>query len=134
LERLQIKAKRRRYWLYVTNGDWRQLLFFIPHPEAWGFAWYYGFGGHAFLNGPTLRPAGSSIRDNIGTPPRTLAYLWAHELTHVIAWEHIGLDRLHVPRWVWEGLPDYVGIENRESYEQLQNALGARPVDIPMED
>ena len=54
------------------------------------------------------------------------------ELTHVIAWEHIGLDRLHVPRWVWEGLADYVGIENRETFKQLQDALGDRPVDTPM--
>ena len=40
----------------------------------------------------------------VGTPPRTLAYLCAHELTHVIAWEQIGLNRLHVSRWVWEGV------------------------------
>jgi hypothetical protein len=68
----------------------------------------------------------------IGTPPRTLANLCAHELTHVIAWEHIGFDRLHVPQWVWEGLPDYVAIENRETFEQLRDALGDRPVDTPM--
>ena len=36
------------------------------------------------------------------------------------------------PRWVWEGLPDYVGIENRQSFEELRDALGDRPVDIPM--
>jgi hypothetical protein len=61
-----------------------------------------------------------------------LAALCAHELTHVIAWEHIGLDRLHVPQWVWEGLPDYVAMENRETFEQLRDALGDRPVDTPM--
>jgi hypothetical protein len=132
LERSPIKAKRRQYWLYVTNEDWRQRLFFIPHPEAWGFAWYYGFGGHAFLSGADFETGRVVHQGYIGTPPRTLAYLCAHELTHIIAWEHIGLDRLHVPRWVWEGLPDYVGIENRVSLEQLWNALGARPVDIPM--
>jgi hypothetical protein len=43
-----------------------------------------------------------------------------------------GLDRLHVPEWVWEGLPDYVAIENRETFEQLREGLGDRPVDIPM--
>ena len=30
------------------------------------------------------------------------------------------------------GFADYVGIENRESFEQLRDALGDRPVDIPM--
>jgi hypothetical protein len=68
----------------------------------------------------------------VGTPPRTLAYLCAHELTHIIASEHVGLDRFHVPQWVWEGLPDYVGIEKRETFDQLRDALGDDPVDIPM--
>ena len=27
---------------------------------------------------------------------------------------------------------DYVGMENRETFEQLRDALGDRPVDIPM--
>jgi hypothetical protein len=51
LDRLPLKAEGRQYRLYVTNEDWRQRLFFIPRPERWGFAWYYGFGGHAFLSG-----------------------------------------------------------------------------------
>ena len=51
LERSPLKAMRREYRLYVTNEDWRQRLFFIPHREARGFAWYYDFGGHAFLSG-----------------------------------------------------------------------------------
>ena len=132
LERSPLKAMRREYRLYVTNEDWRQRLFFIPHREAWGFAWYYDSGGHAFLSGADFKTGQVVHWGYIGTPPCTLAYLCAHELTHVIAWEHIGLDRLHVPRWVWEGLADYVGIENRETFKQLQDALGDRPVDTPM--
>jgi hypothetical protein len=46
--------------------------------------------------------------------------------------EHVGLARFRVPQWVWEGVPDYVGIENRQSFEELRDALGDRPVDIPM--
>jgi hypothetical protein len=68
----------------------------------------------------------------VGTPPRTLAYLCAHELTHIIIGEHVGLARYFVPQWVWEGLPDYVGIENRQSFEELRDAIGDRPVDVPM--
>jgi hypothetical protein len=30
------------------------------------------------------------------------------------------------------GFPDYVGIEDRQSFEELRDALGDRPVDIPM--
>lgn len=132
LDRSPLKAKRNRYWLYVTNDNWRQRLFFVPHPDAWGFAWYYGFGGHAFVSGADFESGRVIHWGYIGTPPRTLAYLCAHELTHVIAWDYLGLDRLHVPRWVWEGLPDYVGIENRETFDELRDALGDRPVDIPM--
>jgi hypothetical protein len=131
LDRSPLKAKSRQYRLYVTNDDWRQRLFFIPHPDAWGFAWYYGIRGHAFLSGANF-DAGRVIHwGYTGTPPRTLAYLCAHELTHIIAWEHLGLARLHVPRWVWEGLADYVAIENRETFEQLRDALGDRPDNTP---
>ena len=132
LDRSPLKAESRQYRLYVTNEDWRQRLFFIPRPERWGFAWYYGFGGHAFLSGADFDSGRVIHLGYIGTPPRTLASLCAHELTHIIAWEHVGFDRLHVPQWVWEGFPDYVAMENRETFEQLRDALGDRPVDIPM--
>src|SRR6476661_4092384 len=43
LERSPLKAKGRRYRVYVTNENWRQRLFFLPDPKAWGLA--YGPGG-----------------------------------------------------------------------------------------
>ena len=132
LDRSPLKAESRHYRLYVTNDDWRRRLFFFPRPERWGFAWYPVFGGHAFMSGADFDNGRVVHSGYIGTPPRTLANLCAHELTHVIAWEHVGLARLHVPEWVWEGLPDYVAIENRETFEQLREGLGDRPVDIPM--
>jgi hypothetical protein len=62
---------------------------------------------------------------------RTLAYLCAHELAHIVIGEHVRLKRFFVPQWVWEGLPDYVGIERRP-FEELWDALGDRPVDVAM--
>src|SRR5262245_57166369 len=47
LERSPLKAKGRKYRIYVTNEDWRQRLFFLPHPRAWGVAYYYGPGSAA---------------------------------------------------------------------------------------
>jgi len=132
LGRSPLKAEGRQYRLYVTNDGWRRRLFFFPRPERWGFAWYPGFRGHAFLSGADFDSGHVIHLGYVGTPPRTLAALCAHELTHVIAWEHVGVARLHVPQWVWEGLPDYVAMENRETFEQLRNALGDRPVDDPM--
>ena len=132
LERSALKPKARRYRIYVTNEDWRQRLFFIPHPKAWGVAYYYGLGSAAFMSGADFEAGRVVHLGYVGTPPRTLANLCAHELTHIIVWEHVGLARLRVPRWVWEGFADYVAMENRESFDELRNALGDRPVDIPM--
>jgi hypothetical protein len=113
LERSPLKPKGRQYRVYVTNADWRQRLFFLPSPKAWGLAYTYPFGGHAFLSGANFDTGRVLHWGYVGTPPRTLAWLCAHELTHVVAAEHIGLARFLVPKWVWEGLADYVGIENR---------------------
>jgi hypothetical protein len=132
LERSPLEAKSRQYRLYVINDDWRQRLFFIPQPNAWGHAWYYGIGSHAFISGADFEAGRVVHWGYVGTPPRTLAYLCAHELTHIVAWEHVGLRRRHVPQWVWEGFPDYVGIERRESFEQLWRAIGERPADDAM--
>jgi len=132
LDRSPLSATARQYRIYVTNEEWRRLLFFFARPKPWGLAYFFGFGGTAFLSGANFENGRVVHRGYVGTPPRTLAYLCAHELTHIIASEHLGLARFHVPTWVWEGFPDYVGIENRESFEDLRDALGDRPVDIPM--
>jgi len=130
LNRSPLKANSHHYHVYVANGGWRQRLFFIPNPDAWGIA--YSFAGSAFLSGADFdtgrvvhwRSVGPPY---IGTPPRTLAYLCAHELTHVITWEHIGPASFRLPRWVFEGFADYVGIETRQSFDELWNALGDQP-------
>ena len=132
LERSPLKASKRQSRVYVTNENWRQRLFFLLHPEAWGVSNTIGFRSAAYLSGADFETGRVVHWGYVGTPPRTLAWLCAHELTHIIAWEHVGLKRFQVPRWVWEGFADYVGIENRETFEQLREALGDRPVDIPM--
>jgi hypothetical protein len=132
LERSPLKAERREYRLYVTNAGWRQRLFFLPRPDAWGIAYPPYLGGNAFLTGADFDTGRVVHWGYVGTPPRTLAYLCAHELTHVIAGEHLGIRRFLVPQWAWEGLADYVGIEHRETFEQLRDALGDRPDDTPM--
>ena len=132
LERSPLKANKRQYRVYVTNENWRQRLFFLLHPEAWGVSNTIGFRSAAYLSGADFETGRVVHWGYVGTPPRTLAWLCAHELTHIIAWEHVGLKRFQVPRWVWEGFADYVGIENLgKRFEQLREALGDRPVDIP---
>ncbi len=132
LERSPLKTHSSRYYVYVTNTNWRHRLFFLPRPEAWGLT-YSLFGGPAFLSRINFETGRVVHWEYVGTPPRTAAWLCAHELTHIIEAEHAGrLANYRMPQWVFEGLGDYVAIENRESFEQLYDARGDRPVSIPM--
>jgi hypothetical protein len=133
LERSPLTAASTRYHLYVANEDWRQRLFFAVHPNALGTTYYSGAGGNAFLSQANFDANRLIHRGYVAPPPRTLAYFCAHELTHVVTGEHIGMvTLLRLPEWVREGIADYVAIENRESFEQLRDALGDRPVDVRM--
>jgi hypothetical protein len=61
------------------------------------------------------------------------AYCCAHELTHIVTGEPIGVvGPLRLPEWVREGIADYVAVENRQSFKQLSDALADRPVDVRM--
>jgi hypothetical protein len=132
LERSPLQAHSSRYHVYITNTNWRHRLFFLPQPEAWGLT-YSLLGGPAFLSRINFETGRVVHWEYVGTPPRTAAWLCAHELTHIIEAEHAGhLANYRMPQWVFEGLADYVGIENRESFEQLRDAVGDRPVNIPM--
>jgi hypothetical protein len=129
LARSPLKAEGAQYRIYVTNDDWRHRLFFLADESAHGLA-YQGFGT-VFLSGADF-DAGRLIHNGyVPPPPRTLAYYCGHELTHMVEVEH-GLNRNHVPTWVWEGFADYVGIENRQSFEDLRDALGERPANDAM--
>src|SRR6267154_467909 len=133
LERSPLKAQGRRYHLYVANEEWRHRLFFLPSPNASGYSYYYGFGGDAFLTGADFDTGRLVKWGYIAEPPRTLAYFCAHELTHIVTGEHLGvIGLLRLPEWVREGIADYVAIENRQSFEQLRDALGQHPVDARM--
>jgi len=130
LQRSPLKATAAPNRIYVTNEAWHHRLYFLPVPGAIGATYAYGLGAASFMSGADF-PAGRIVHGAyIPAPPRTLAYLCAHELTHIITAEHVGIIRFYaMPDWVREGFPDYVGIEHRESFEQLRAELGARPED-----
>jgi hypothetical protein len=133
LARSPLKARSPRYRVYVTNTAWRHHLFFMHHSEAGAVAYSLLPGGNAFLAGADFESGRLIKWGYVTTPPRTLAYFCAHELTHLIVAEHLGvIASERQPTWVHEGFPDYVAIERRQSFEELRRALGDRPVDIPM--
>jgi hypothetical protein len=129
LDRSPLKANGRQYDIYVTNDSWRQRPFFLADPNAHGLT-YQGIR-KVFLSGANFETGRLIHNGYVPPPPRTLAFYCGHELTHLVEVEH-GFSWFQVPRWVWEGFGDYVGIENRQTFEQLHDALGDRPADVPM--
>jgi hypothetical protein len=83
LDRSPLKATANQYHVYITNENWRHRLFFLPSPEAWGVT-YSLFGGPAFLSRINFETGRVVHWEYVGTPPRTAAWLCAHELTHII--------------------------------------------------
>src|SRR5262249_36438858 len=80
LARSPLNADSAHYHIYITNTAWRHHLYFLPNPEAGGVA--YSVGGTAFLSGADFA-RGRHVKWNyVTTPPRTLAFFCAHELTH----------------------------------------------------
>jgi len=131
LARSPLKAESAHYHLYVTNADWRHYLYFYPDLKAAGLA--YGFANTAFLSGADFATGRHVKWSYVTTPPRTLAFFCAHELTHIVEKEHLGVIASESqPAWVHEGFADYVGIEHRQSFDELNAALGTREADVPM--
>jgi hypothetical protein len=131
LARSPLRAENAHYHIYVTNTGWRHHLYFMPNPQAGGLA--YSVGEIAFLSGANFVTGRHVKYAYVTTPPRTLAYFCAHELTHIVVKQHLGLIASESqPTWVHEGFPDYVAIEQRQSFEALNAALGDREADVPM--
>jgi hypothetical protein len=132
LQRSPLRVQDHQYRIYVANEKWRHRLYFILSPKALGISYFF-FGGRAFLSSADFEHGRLVHWGYVAPPPRTLAYFCAHELTHIVTGEHLGfMAYFHLPEWVREGLADYAGIENRQSFEELHAALGDHPVDVPM--
>ncbi len=85
------RSEGSRYHIYVTNAAWRHRLFFFRSPKAGGLTYYVGHGGNAFLSGADFA-AGRLVKwGHVTPPPRTLAYYCAHELSHIVVAEHLGV-------------------------------------------
>lgn len=128
-----LKAESRQYRVYVTNDDWRHRLLFLMRTQPLGLTYYYGFGASAFLSGANFETGRIVHWRYVAPSPRTLAYFCAHELTHVVTGEHVGVVAFYrMPEWVREGIADYAAFRPHQSFEQLHIALGDRPVDNRM--
>jgi hypothetical protein len=69
---------------------------------------------------------GDRLFGNAGAvpPPRTLSYYVAHEVGHSLIGERIGaLANRRLPRWIREGLADYIGFGGEVDIDALTRAL-----------
>jgi hypothetical protein len=113
--------------IVIANRDWHRRLVFLWNYGAAGLNWY-PFTRNVFIRSASvtqnrvIRPSGKAVE-----PPRTLAYYIAHEIGHTLTAEHVGLWRYHrhVPRWLREGIADYIGFGGQVNVDKLLRALHA---------
>jgi len=124
---------RRPHTVAIANSEWRRKLVFTIQGGAAGVNYYPLTGvvylrradiGQNQLYGASGRPA---------APPRTLSYYMAHEITHSLTGEHLGIARLwnrRLPQWVREGYADYVGVGGRTDVADLYRREKAGDPDL----
>ncbi len=119
--------------IYIANNPWRRNWLWVIAPKAGGFVappatgWHAFFSGADFMTDELIAPSGYRTQ-----PPRTLAYYGAHELTHVVMSKKLGWVRFHMmPKWVREGLPDYVAMP-QENAATLFEEIKDRNADLAM--
>jgi hypothetical protein len=113
--------------VFIANAEWRRRLVFLWNQGAGGVNYYplrNMFIRHADVDG-------DRVFGNTGAvpPPRTLAYFAAYEVGHSLIGERIGALANHrLPRWIREGLADYIGFGAQVDIDALTRALIADEV------
>ena len=118
--------------IFVANAEWRRRLLFLWGYGAGGIN-FYPVGGGVFLRQADIaadRLLHASCAGNpfpaCGTPvapPRTLAYYAAHEIGHDFIAERIGpVANWRLPKWIREGMADYIGFASQVDVDALRAA------------
>lgn len=99
------------YRIFITQGGWRDRLFFFNVPFAGGVIYPLYSGRNVFLTGADLAGDRLIKGDEVIPPPRTLSYYARHELTHLAQRERLDTGRyIRCPVWLIEGLAEYVAL------------------------
>jgi hypothetical protein len=121
----------RSHGVVIANKEWHRHLVFLWNYGAAGLNWY-PITRNVFIRTASIaqnrviRPQGKAVE-----PPRTLAYYIAHEIGHTLTAEHVGLWRYHrLPRWLREGVADYIGFGGKVDVDKLLRALRAGDPDL----
>lgn len=117
--------------VYVCQSLWRWRL--VSNRAVGAGAIAMAPIGHAVFTRPAHfdidRLVGPSGRETPGE--RTLAYYLAHEITHTLTADRMGVAYFDLPAWVREGYADYVGRGPTFDYEATRARLlaGERALD-----
>ena len=110
----------------IANAAWRRELTFLWNGGAAGLN-YYPLTRNVFIRRSDIeadRVFGASGK--MAQPPRTLAYYIAHEIGHTLTKERVGeAEFFSMPRWLREGVADYIGFGSRVDVDELMKALRA---------
>jgi len=106
--------------IFISNAEWRQRLLF-SHVYGVGGVNYYPASSNVFLAGALIEenrlisPSGRIVEE-----PRSLDYFAAHEITHTLLKQAAGIiAHATLPEYVREGLPDYIAMGGKYSYEKM---------------
>lgn len=117
---------KRRHGAVVANDGWRRKLVFLWNGGAAGVN-YYPATRDVFIRMSDIaadRVYGASGK--MAKPPRTLAYYITHEIGHTLSAERVGVAAYRsVPRWIREGVADYIGFGSQVDVDELLAALHA---------
>jgi hypothetical protein len=116
--------------IFVTNSEWRRRLAFLWNAGAAGVNYYplhdVFIRSSDIDHDRVLRAAGGQV-----PPPRTFAYYGAHEIGHSLIGARVGaIANWRLPRWIREGMADYIGFGGDVDIDALTRALQAGDPDL----
>jgi hypothetical protein len=115
-------SRREVHDVYVCQRRWRWELF-STHGKGGAFA--TPLGPAVFtrsVHWTRNRLVGASGQESTGD--RTIDYFLAHEVTHTLTEEYLGIVAMHrLPAWVREGYADYVGRGHTFDYRATREAF-----------
>lgn len=97
--------------VWLVDEGWRAHLFFAGSPRASGLTYPVASSRNVFLRHADLASNRLIRSGRPVPPPRTLTYFLVHEITHLAVAEYAGQVAItRIPRWVNEGLADFVAL------------------------
>ena len=117
---------------FICNDQWKA-SFFLQSTGRLGGLNHFPIAPHVFLT--TARVDDDALISPRGRPiahPRTLTYYVAHEFAHTLVGRHLGeTNWWTVPKWLFEGYPDYVGLGPEYNYDVALKAYLQRDPRVP---